>query len=171
MQRIKYKYQFNLIRDAISLLPIGIKPYLETVDFVFDYTPGYIGSHFDNSKDEYGRSYFDNCHCCFEHHTSDTRTTIFLFSKGINGYKIAVNIIWHEIAHAIWERLNFCYLDWIPISKYEKDIGFVETFACSFVRWLHPDKNTDGWKGNQELQREYDKRPIEFFDKLLMKGN
>ena len=167
MQRIRHNYQFNLIKDAIGLLPVKVKPYLETVDFVFDYTPGYIGAHYDKGTDKLGRSYYNTCHCCFRHHTTDKQTTIFLFSKGINGYKTVLDVIWHEIAHALWERLEFVDLEWIPITDYEINIGFAETFACSFTRWLYPDNKKDIWKGNQELQRKYDKRPIEFFNNLL----
>ena len=46
----------------------------------------------------------------------------------------------------------------------------VETFACSFTRWLYPDKRKDSWYGNQELQREHDIRPLEFFDELFKEG-
>ena len=65
--------------------------------------------------------------------------------------------------------------EWIPITDYEIQnnkwdwYGF-ETFACSFTRWLYPDRNKDFWGGNQELQRKYDKRPIEFFDSLFEIG-
>ncbi len=166
MQRIRYNHQYNLIKDAIGLLPVSVKPYLESVDFVFDYTPGYIGSHFEKSKDIYGRSYRDTCHCSFRHHTNDEQTTIFLFSK-YDSCKKYLNVIWHEIGHTIWERLEFIDLDWIPITQYEKDVGFSETFACSFTRWLYPDNELDVWKGNQELQRKYDIRPIEYFNELM----
>lgn len=170
MQRIKYNSQFNLIRDAISLLPVKVKPFLETVDFVFDYKPIYIGSHFDNSLDDYGRSYQNTCHCNYDYHTSDNKTTIFLFSEVIlmqDNKKM--DIIWHEIAHAIHERLNFCNYDWIPIWDYEIDTNYTEVFACSFNRWLYKDRDNARWHGNQELQRQYDKRPIEFFNKLFLK--
>jgi len=168
MQRIKYKYQFNLIRDAISLLPAQVKPYLEIVDFVFDYSPKWVGLHnYSDMRD--GRSYLNTCHCSYEFHTSDKKTTIVLYQKNIKEYRNVNDVLLHEIAHAIHERLNFFKCDWVPLSNYEKNSH--ECFACSFVRWLYPDKKKDSWGGNQELQRKYDKRPIEFFDKLLMKGN
>ena len=43
MQRVKYNYQSNLIRDAVGLLPLKVLPFLDTVDFVFDYNPFYLG--------------------------------------------------------------------------------------------------------------------------------
>ena len=129
MERIRHGYQHGLIKDAISLLPIKVKPYLEKVDFVFDYTPSYIGSHFDGGFDKYGRSYMSVCHCSFRHHTSDERTTIFLFNRNIEKYESTIDIIWHEIAHAIHERLNFARCEWTPITDYEiqnsKWIGLV----------------------------------------------
>jgi hypothetical protein len=171
MERIKYNHQFNLIKSAIELLPLKVKPYLETVDFVFDYTPKYIGLH--NSADtKDGRSYSNTCHCSYGYGNSDGKTTIVMFSENIGKYESVFDVIWHEIAHAIHEKLNFIKCDWEPITDYEIknskwDWFGCETFACSFTRWLYTNRNTDSWGGNQELQRKYDKRPIEFFNNLF----
>ena len=169
MQRIRHNYQFNLIRDAIGLLPVKVKPYLEVVNFVIDYNPYWVGFNPPKETGD-GRQYCQTCHCVDSHYAPDKKITIFLFSENIKLYNNPFNVIWHELAHAIHEQLDHYNNNWIPITDYEKqDKWGYETFACSFVRWLYRDRELDDWGGNQELQREYDKRPIEFFDKLLMK--
>jgi hypothetical protein len=165
LQRFKHKNQFNLIREAINLLPIKILPMLEQVDFVFDYNPHYLGFNPPDETDD-GRKYIDICHYVFSWNTPDNKQVIFLKEKNLKLYQNLFDVIWHEIGHAIHEQLRHYNNNWIPIDDYEND--FHECFSCSFVRCLYGDRNKDSWSGNQELQKKYDKRPIEFFNSLFL---
>jgi len=173
MQRIKHNYQFNLIRGAIELLPEKVKPYLDQVDFVVDYNPYWLGYNPPKAIKD-GRSYLNTCHCVWSWNTPDNKPVIFLYSENLRLYDNPSEVIWHEIGHAIHEQLDLFTCDWIGITNYEKqdwDWWGCECFACSFERWLFKDRQVDDWENNQEMQRKYDKRPIEFFNNLFGKLN
>jgi len=161
MNRYKDRKQIELVNYAIEILPIGIKNIVKDVNFVFDYSPEYIGllelSEFDRFC---GIRTSENT--CFY---MPLTKTIVLHSIDLKQYKSPIDTIWHELGHHIDECLDYDRPIMKAFGEYEKT-NIYEAFAGAFVRWMHKDRSITVWGCNRESLLKYNRRAVEFFNKI-----
>lgn len=171
MMRIRCHREAEAIYHALSLIPPRIRERLQGVDFVTGYDPAFLGLHFYHETED-GRSYTNTSHCvwpCHQLHLprDRRRTTIVLIDCWDEH---CVDIILHELGHALDEALEFQRPWVVPLDDYAEKDQF-EAFAQAFRAWLNDTRENDGWfRHNREELAMVDPETCAFFNCLAEGG-
>jgi hypothetical protein len=164
MNRFRKRNEMEFIFNLINNLPIGIRKFIDC-DFITNYFPGFLGIYnYKNiiDKDD-NRSYKDTSHCCFSKNVLDKKTIVVLYEEDV----FDLDVIFHEIGHAIHEKIDFYDHNFIPLSDYAKT-NFLENFATSFQGFmtLYTLEEYENFPTCERLFKE-DEKTYHFFKKLF----
>lgn len=116
-----------VIEEAERIARPAINKFLNSPpDYFCGEDPVFAGLHsFDVAKD--GRSYRQAAHCAYPWHTIDKSTTVVLPMVP------TVNVVVHEIGHAIHEAVDFDF-ELAPVDDYAARNKY-EAFAMAFASY------------------------------------